>query len=54
MTFPLIRTKWTNEHVMTALLGVIMLYNLPVWIQSPAGLFRFAVLVVIALILDAG
>jgi electron transport complex protein RnfC len=54
MTFPLIRTKWTNEHVMTALLGVIILYNLPVWVQSPAGLLHFAALIGIALILDAG
>lgn len=52
MLFPLIRTKWTNEHVMTVLIGVLMLYNLPVWLASPGGFFRFVLVLLSALLAD--
>lgn len=51
-TFPMIRTKWSNEHIMAALLGVLAFYHLPGWVENPAGILRFLVLVGTGLIID--
>lgn len=50
--FPMLRTKWSNEHIMAALLCVLALYHLPQWVDAPAGILRFLVLVSAGLLID--
>lgn len=50
--FPLIRTKWSNMRVMTALFFVLVLYRVPEWIQNPAGILGFLALLAFGLALD--
>lgn len=52
-TFPLVRTKWSNEHVMAALFFVLILYHLPQWIENPVNIIYFVVSVIVGLSLDA-
>lgn len=52
-TYPLIRVKWSNEHIMAALILVLVLYHLPMWIASPSGIINFLILVAVGLLLDA-
>ncbi|MCX7708322.1 MAG: RnfABCDGE type electron transport complex subunit D [Clostridia bacterium] len=51
-TFPLVRAKWSNEHVMAALFGVLLLYMLPSWVHSPSGILGFSAVLAFALVLD--
>ncbi len=51
-TFPLIRTKWTNEHFMAAAFIVLMLYMLPSWVQKPLGILDFFAVILVSLIID--
>ncbi|NLK88154.1 MAG: 4Fe-4S dicluster domain-containing protein [Clostridiaceae bacterium] len=51
-SFPLIRNKWSNEHIMTLLFFVLLLYMLPQWIKNPLDIAVFAAVLVFALILD--
>jgi Predicted NADH:ubiquinone oxidoreductase, subunit RnfC len=52
-TFPLIRKKWSNEHIMAALFIVLILYHLPIWVKTPVAIFQFIVLVASGLLFDA-
>lgn len=52
-TFPLLKTKLSNERLMSALLLVLVLYNLPRFIAAPDGMLFMLLLVVIGLVLDA-
>jgi len=51
-TFSLIRTRWSNEKVMTAVFGVLALYLLPSWIRQPEGIPAFLAVVAAALLTD--
>lgn len=51
-TFPLIRNKWSNEHVMAAVFGILILYLLPSWLQNPAGITGFLAVLAGSLIID--
>jgi ferredoxin len=50
--FPLIRVKWSNEHVMAAVLFVLVLYHLPMWSETPTDIIRFLLLVGEGLFID--
>lgn len=52
-TFPLIRTRWSNEYIMAAMLGVLILYLLPAWVQRPGGILNFLAVVLVSLLIDA-
>lgn len=52
-TYPLIRYRWSNEHIMTALFLVIIMYQFPLWLQNPLGILDFLALLAASLILDA-
>ncbi|MBB2184413.1 RnfABCDGE type electron transport complex subunit D [Lachnospiraceae bacterium MD1] len=52
-TFPLIRVKWSNEHVMAGLFLVLLLYHIPEWIEKPSRMGGFLLLVISAVALDA-
>lgn len=52
-TYPLIRYRWSNEHIMTALFIVILMYLFPLWLQKPSDILAFLVLLAVSLILDA-
>ncbi len=52
-TYPLIRRRLSNEHVMTVLFAVILLYLLPQWLQNPKEMLSFTAVLVLSLILDA-
>ncbi|MBH1940834.1 RnfABCDGE type electron transport complex subunit D [Mobilitalea sibirica] len=53
LRFPLIRTKWSNEHVMAALFVVLVLYHIPQWIVNPVGIVHFLLLIATGAFLDA-
>lgn len=50
--FPLIRTKWSNERLMSALLLVLSLYNIPRFSTGIAEISKISILLVSAMILD--
>jgi len=50
--FPLIRTKWSNEHIMAALFAVLVLYSIPRWMDRPADIINFILLVAFGLLID--
>ncbi len=52
-TFPMIRTKLSNEHIMAGVFLVLVLYHLPQWYEDPVGIFRFLLLVGVGLLIDA-
>lgn len=52
-TFPLIRTKWSNESIMAALYGVLILYQIPIWISGPDRIVHFLLLTAAGLFIDA-
>lgn len=52
-TFPLIRTKWSNEHIMTALFAILILYHIPQWSNNPKELPGFILLTLAGLAMDA-
>lgn len=51
-TYPLIRNRWSNEHLLAALFITVSLYQLPDWIGSTSALIRYVLFVALALILD--
>ena len=51
-TFPIIRVKWSNEHIMAAVFGVLLLYLLPSWLQHPVSILRFLALLFFSLLID--
>lgn len=52
-TYPMIRTRLSNEHIMAGVLFVLILYHLPLWYEEPAGILRFLLLVSFGLFIDA-
>jgi len=50
--FPLIRNKWSNDHIMAVLFCVLLLYMLPGWIGRPSDILIFAAILALSLILD--
>lgn len=52
-TFPLIKVKWSNEHIMAALLLVLILYHIPRWNEKPGAIPGFLLLIAIGLLMDA-
>lgn len=51
-TYPLIRTKLSNEHIMAALFIVLVLYQLPQFVQAPESILRFLAVLALGLFLD--
>ncbi|MDP4092901.1 MAG: RnfABCDGE type electron transport complex subunit D [Bacillota bacterium] len=52
-TFPLIRTKLSNEHIMAGVFAVLVLYMLPSWIDDPEKIMSFAAVLAVSLVLDS-
>lgn len=52
-TYPLIRVKLSNEHLMAALFVVLSLYQLPDWAASPAAIPGYLLFVAAALLMDS-
>jgi electron transport complex protein RnfC len=52
-TFPLIRTRLSNERLMTALVVVLLLWNLPRFLKAPGSIVEMLILLATGLILDA-
>ena len=52
-SFPLVRLRWSSEHIMAALFIVLLLYMLPSWMDNPTELTGFIVLLLVALMMDA-
>ncbi|MFA5859959.1 MAG: hypothetical protein WC955_12935, partial [Elusimicrobiota bacterium] len=52
IVFPLIRKKGSNEHVMSDVFKVTLLYLIPGWIKSPQELLNFIVVLITALGID--
>lgn len=51
-TFPLIRTKWSNEHIMAAVFLAVTAYHIPIWRINPVELAIFLLLVSTGLLID--
>ncbi|HYE82052.1 MAG TPA: RnfABCDGE type electron transport complex subunit D [Clostridia bacterium] len=52
-TYPLIRSRWSNEHLLTVLFLTVSLYQLPDFVGSTISIFQYMLIVVAALTLDA-
>ena len=52
-TYPLIRTKWSNEHIMAAVFLAVTVYHIPAGRANPAELTAFLLLVLTGLLVDA-
>lgn len=52
-TYPLVRRRWSNEHIMAALFAVIILYLIPQWLENPLELPVFLAILALSLLLDA-
>lgn len=52
-SFPLVRRSISNEHVMTAVFLVTLLYLLPAWSQAPLKILEFIAILATALLIDA-
>ncbi len=50
--FPMIRVKKSNEHVMSDVFKVLLLYHLPLWVKDPADILRFLLLVGTGALID--
>lgn len=53
-TYPLVRIKWSNEHVMAAVFFVSVLYMLPSFIGQPSKMLEFLAVLLISIIIDTG
>lgn len=51
-SFPMIRVKWSNEHIMAAVFLVLMLYHLPIWSNDPGERINSILLVCLGLLID--
>ena len=52
-TYPLIRTKWSNEHLMATVLLAVTIYHIPAGRINPAEHTAFLLLVLTGLLVDA-
>lgn len=51
-TFPLVKPRWSNEHIMAAVFFVLLLYMLPQWTKWPAGILIFTAVSAAGLLVD--
>ena len=51
--YPLIRRRWSNEHIMTALFAVLLLYMVPQWVKNPLEIPAFLAVLALGLMIDA-
>jgi len=51
-TYPLIRLKISNEHIMTVLFMVLIVYQLPKWLNSPMHILSYLGVLAVALLLE--
>jgi electron transport complex protein RnfC len=51
--YPLVRRKWSNEHIMAALFIVVLLYLVPRWIVYPSEVPAFLAALATALVIDS-
>lgn len=51
-TYPLIRNRWSNEHLLAVLFFAVSLYQLPDWTASTLSILRYVLFVTAALLLD--
>lgn len=51
-TFPMIRVKRSNEHVMAYVFAILLLYHLPLWIKDPMGILRLLLLIAVGIMID--
>lgn len=52
-SFPIIRKKWSNEHVMTLVFLILLLYMLPEFIENPGLFLNFLIVLAVSLFIDA-
>jgi Na+-translocating ferredoxin:NAD+ oxidoreductase RnfD subunit len=50
--YPLIRRRWSNEHIMAALFAVIIFYLVPQWLENPVEFPAFLAVLVLSLLMD--
>ncbi len=51
-TFPLIRTKWSNEHMMAAVFLAVVAYHIPIWRIASSEIAVFLLLVSAGMLVD--
>lgn len=51
-SFPLVKTKWSNERVMVAAFFAAVLYMLPGWAQNPGSILSFLAVLAFGLCVD--
>ncbi len=51
-TFPMLRVKKSNEHMLSDVFKILALYHLPIWIEDPSRILRFILLVAVGGIID--
>ncbi|KUO76082.1 MAG: hypothetical protein APF77_00455 [Clostridia bacterium BRH_c25] len=52
-TYPLIRNRWSNEHLLAVLFFAVSLYQLPDWVGSTVSIMRYLLIIIAALTVDA-
>ena len=52
-SYPLIRNRWSNEHLLAVLFFAVSLYQLPDWTSSAVSVLPYFLIVAAALFLDA-
>lgn len=52
-TFPMLRVKRSNEHMLSDVFKILALYHLPLWIEDPMGILRFILLVAVGGLIDS-
>lgn len=52
VSFPLIRVRWSNEHLMTGVFIVLLFYLLPQWVENPLTILGFLLVLLISLVVD--
>lgn len=50
--FPLIRLKLSNEHIMAVVFMVLMLYQIPQWIEEPLSILGFIGVLMVGFLID--
>ncbi len=51
-TFPMLRVRRSNEHMLSDVFKILALYHLPLWVENPIGILRFILLVVVGGLID--
>jgi UPF0716 family protein affecting phage T7 exclusion len=51
-SYPLIKTKWSNERVMSIVFLAAVLYMLPGWVKDPGGILNFIAVLALSLVID--